>query len=190
MHEPGIHTEREELVGYLRQEFDGLRNAAYGLTEQQARQRPCVSELSIGGLLKHAAYFARGWRRRLAAGQPPTPAEVAAFFASFALTEDESLDDVLVKFDAAREEFLGLIAAADPDTRMMVPPAPWFGRLEPAETTIRFAILQALEELARHAGHADIIREQLDGATAMPLSAAVEGRPANPFVTPWEPTRQ
>ena len=43
-----------------------------------------------------------------------------------------------------------------------------------------------MEEFARHAGHADIIREEIDGAQAAELLAAVEGRPANDFVTPWQ----
>ena len=44
-----------------------------------------------------------------------------------------------------------------------------------------------IEETARHAGHADIVRESIDGATAYPLMAAAEGWPATPWLTPWGP---
>ena len=46
-----------------------------------------------------------------------------------------------------------------------------------------------IEETARHAGHADIIREEVDGATAFPLMAAAEGWPATPWLQPWEPAQ-
>ncbi len=54
----------------------------------------------------------------------------------------------------------------------------------------RFALVHHVEELARHAGHADIIREQIDGATAASLLMAVEGREGNDFVQPWTPAGQ
>jgi hypothetical protein len=51
----------------------------------------------------------------------------------------------------------------------------------------RFHLVHHIEEFARHAGHADIIREQLDGASAASLLMAVEGRPGNAFIQPWTP---
>ena len=44
-----------------------------------------------------------------------------------------------------------------------------------------------IEELSRHAGHADIIREAVDGATMYELIAGLEGWPATPWLTPWQP---
>jgi hypothetical protein len=52
---PSVSTEREALAAYLVQQREGLKNAAYGLTEDQARARPTVSALSVSGLIKHAA---------------------------------------------------------------------------------------------------------------------------------------
>ncbi len=52
---------------------------------------------------------------------------------------------------------------------------------------MRWVILHLIEETARHVGHADIIRESLDGATAIPVMAAVEGWPVTPWVTPGTP---
>ncbi len=63
---------------------------------------------------------------------------------------------------------------------------PWF----PADLeawTVRWVLLHILEETARHAGHADIIREAIDGATMYPLMAAAEGWAATAWLQPWEP---
>ncbi len=90
-------------------------------------------------------------------------------------------------FDAARLGYLDDLRGTDPDATVLEPPAPWFGRMAPVETAERYALLHHIEELARHAGQADIIREQIDSADAAALAAAVDGRPANPFVTRWQP---
>ena len=61
---------------------------------------------------------------------------------------------------------------------------PWFPKDVDA-WSLRWVLLHLIEETARHAGHADIIREAIDGATAFPLMAAVESWPANPWIKPW-----
>jgi hypothetical protein len=48
-------------------------------------------------------------------------------------------------------------------------------------------LLHVIEETARHAGHADIVREAIDGATAFPLLAAAEGWEPTPWLQPWAP---
>ena len=60
MFAPSTYTESEVLVGFLTQQLDGLRAAAHGLTDAQARETPCRSTLSVGGLLKHATYVISG----------------------------------------------------------------------------------------------------------------------------------
>ena len=105
--------------------------------------------------------------------------------ASFTPGEDEDLATLLENYDKLCEQYLALVEEVDLDRVVQVPPAPWYGRNEPAEAAMRYVVVHDLEEFARHAGHADIIREQIDGAKAAELNAAVEGRPANEFVTPW-----
>jgi len=64
---------------------------------------------------------------------------------------------------------------------------PWF----PADVvawSVRWVLLHVIEELARHAGHADIIREHLDGGTMHPIMAAAEHWPASPWIKPWTPS--
>lgn len=91
-------------------------------------------------------------------------------YASFALSEDDDFTDTVARFEQTQHSLVGQIRARDPDGEVMAPPEPWVGRLEPTKTTRRFHLLHLIEEVARHAGNADIIREQLDGATAIELT--------------------
>lgn len=188
MFHPGTYSEAEVLLGYLDQQLDAIRAATYGLTDAQARETPCRSALSIGGLVKHATYVMRLRGRRPDATEgDPGPAAVERFMSSFTLGEGETLAGVLEEFDTARVAYLQNVRATDPGSRMVAPPAPWDGRPAPTDSVQRFALVHHVEELARHAGHADIIREQLDGATAPALLMAVERREGNAYVQPWAP---
>lgn len=186
MFAPGTHTESEVLVGFLDAQLAALRASAHGLTEAQARATPCRSTLSIGGLLKHATYVLSG---RLSldpeSGSAPDAAGFALFAASFALGDGETLAGALKAFDDVRSSYLAVVRATDPGAAMTAPPAPWDGLLTPTPSVQRYALVHHVEELARHTGHADVIREQIDGAGAASLLMAVEGREGNDFVQPW-----
>ena len=191
MFNPGKYTESEVLVGYLEQQLAALRAAAHGLTEQQARETPCRSALSIRGLVKHATYVMQGRDRQKAnPGALPDEAAVALFMNSFALGDGETLAGALEAFDAVRAAYLADVRATDPGADMTAPPSPWDGVYTPTGSVQRFALVHHVEEFARHAGHADIIREQIDGANAGSLLMAVEGREGNDFVQPWTPAKQ
>ncbi|MHB1519444.1 MAG: DinB family protein [Acidimicrobiales bacterium] len=188
MFSPGKYTESETLVGYLSQQLAAIRSAAHGLTENQARQTPCRSALSIGGLVKHATYVMRQRERREANPEMMLDdAGIALFMGSFALGDDETLAGTLEAFDEARAAYLADVRATDPGADMTAPAAPWDGLYGPTDSVQRFALVHHVEEFARHAGHADIIREQIDGAGAASLLMAVEGREGNAFVQPWTP---
>ncbi|WP_375500964.1 DUF664 domain-containing protein [uncultured Jatrophihabitans sp.] len=182
---PGKYSEREVIVGYLEAQLTSIRAAAYGLTEKQAREAPCRSTLSIGGLIKHATYVMGQHLRRRTEQVQLDEAGFALFMGSFALTDDETLAGALSTFDGTRTEYLADLRAADPGADTTVPAAPWDGLEEPTPSVRRYELVHHIEELARHAGHADIIREQLDGADAASLLMAVEGREGNDFVQPW-----
>ncbi len=190
---PAAHSEIDTITGYLEAQLEAVRLSAYGLTEEQARTRPCRSTLSIGGLLKHVSYVCRGRRLRVeAGGKHDTPEQLYArmeeFTSSFALTENESLPGMLTEFDAASADLLVLVRGTDPGGGAEEPPAPWYGIDEPTPSNHRFNLIHLVEELARHAGHADIIREQLDGATAGELYLAAHNLPGNAFMQPWRPS--
>ncbi|WP_289231864.1 DUF664 domain-containing protein [Barrientosiimonas endolithica] len=172
--DPQIRTERDELLAFVAEQIQALRNAASGLSESQARETPTRSALSIGGLLKHAVYVFDSAQHRLDHPDGRLSPEdyerlLPAFEASFALTEDESLDGMLAEFDRKATGYLATLAGLDPDAEINEPAAPWFGRPDPTPVRTRFYLLHQIEELARHAGHADIVREQLDGATSYEL---------------------
>lgn len=191
---PAAHTEIDTIAGYLEAQLDAVRLSAFGLTEEQAKTRPCRSAFSVGGVLKHVSYVCRGRRVRVEAdGETETPQQMYArmeeFTSSFTLTEDETLAGALEEFDAAAADLLELVRDTDPGGATVEPPAPWFGINEPTPSNHRFNLVHLIEEVARHAGHADIIREQLDGATAGELYLAAHNIPGNDFMQPWSPAK-
>ncbi len=179
MFAPGIHTETETYAGYVADIVDGLIAAAFELTEEQARSRPCASALSVGGIVKHCTYGLNQYATRLTNPPMPTPEEmvghVAQWEASFALTDEETLADAVAALTAARDAFLEQLAAVGADGPSLAPPAPWFGIHEPVEIRNRHLLGHVLLELGRHAGHADIIREQIDGRESGGLYLASKG---------------
>jgi uncharacterized damage-inducible protein DinB len=186
---PPVADEREGLLAFLAQQRYVLRIAAHGLTDEQARATPTTSALSLGGLIKHVAATERGWIDLVVQRNRGTNDEAAEddYHAGFRLGPDETLAGVLQFYDDVARETEDTIAAI-PDLGQAVPVprgVPWFPQDVDA-WSVRWVLLHLIEETARHAGHADIIREALDGATAMPLLAAAEGWPATPWLQPWE----
>jgi uncharacterized damage-inducible protein DinB len=180
-----VADEREGLLAFLAHQRHVLRVAAYGLTDEQARATPTASSLSVGGLVKHVATTERGWIDTVL--QRDRAQSVDDYAANFVLQPGETLAGVLDLYERVAKETEAVIAAI-PDLGQPVPVpkgVPWF----PADVdawSVRWVLLHLIEETARHAGHADIVRESIDGATAMPLLAAAEGWPATPWLRPWE----
>ncbi|MGB6246175.1 DUF664 domain-containing protein [Gordonia sp. (in: high G+C Gram-positive bacteria)] len=188
MYAPARDDELTGLVNYADQQLDAIRAASFGLTEEQARLRPCRSELSIGGIIKHIVRGMRGAVSQLQGTGGEFVLDEAAFAAymgSFALTDDETAAGVIAEFDQVRAEFLAAMRASDPDADAMAPPAPWAGINEPRPMKNRYFMGHQIEEFARHAGHADIIREQIDGQSVPALVMSLAGAPANRFFTPY-----
>jgi uncharacterized damage-inducible protein DinB len=184
---PPVADERAGLLGYLAQQRYVLRLTAYGLTDEQARATPSASSLSVGGLIKHVAKTERGWID-LVVERPGEGSSEADYLADFRLGRDETLADVFARYDGVAKETESVISGiADLGQPVPVPKGvPWF----PADVdawSVRWVLLHLIEETARHAGHADIVRESIDGATAFPLMAAAEGWPATPWLQPWQP---
>jgi uncharacterized damage-inducible protein DinB len=183
---PPLSDERALLLAYIEQQRDGIRNAAYGLTDEQARLTPSAGSLSIGGLVKHAADTERGWIDMVL--QRDRDASVSNYEDNFRLGPDETLAGVLASYDEVARETAAVIGAiSDLGREVPVPKGvPWY----PADIdawSVRWVLLHIIEEVARHAGHADIVRESIDGATMYPLLAAAEGWPATEWIQPWQP---
>ena len=182
---PSVDTEREALLAYLRQQRDGLRYAAFGLTDEQLRLTPTRSALSVGGLIKHGINTESSWVRTML-GQAREMDE-SGYADSFALREGETLASLSADLDAVMQRTEEAVNGLDDlGARVQLPDAPWFPK-NPEGFSIRWILLHIIEELARHAGHADIIREHIDGATMYELLAGAEGWPETDWIKPWRP---
>jgi hypothetical protein len=171
--------EREVLLAFLGQQRDALRYAAHGLDPVQASARPTVSELSLIGLVKHAALVERAWTTFLVTGDTNVFVPEDDWSDGFRLEERETLGDVITLSEEQARLTAKVVGALD-DLGAPLPPTvdlvPWIpGGIV---WTPRWVLLHLIEETARHAGHADIIRESIDGATCWTLMAAAEGWPA------------
>ncbi|MFB6818467.1 DinB family protein [Streptomyces sp. NPDC056347] len=166
--------ERGMLLSFVEAQRGALRRSLLGLTAEQAASRPSVSELSLSGLVKHVAETELNWLR-LAQQQPNEAARTQETWGdSFRLVGDETVEDVLKFWDgvvAELEEFIRTVP--DLGDTFPLPPAPWFPEGE--RVSMRWLLAHLVEEHARHAGHADIIRESLDGRTAFELIAEEKG---------------
>ena len=190
MYTPTAHSEIDGIVSYVEQQLDAIRASATGLTEEQARQRPCRSALSIGGLIKHATFCMRGVTERLtrrtsASASAIDPAAFAEYGNSFALAEDETAADAIAAFDAARLDYIAALAAADPAAPTVEDPAPWYGIFDARPARSRYLLVHQIEEMARHAGHADIIREELDGVSVPAIVLTADGMERSDFFEPY-----
>jgi uncharacterized damage-inducible protein DinB len=189
---PPVSDERSALRAYLAYHQSAYFAVSYGLTDEQARSTPSVSALSIGGLVKHVTAMQRTWMERVAAapGLPPRDTrpfdEIAREFADqHVMRPDETLEGLLRAFEEQNAASLQLVETADLDTEVPVPrDIPWFPKNLEA-WSVRWVILHVINELARHAGHADIVRESIDGATMYELIAAREGWEIEGWVKPW-----
>lgn len=179
---PPLADEREQLLAFLVQQRDGIRNAAYGMTDEQARLTPTAGTLSIGGLVKHSAAVERSWVGTVV--QQPADSD---YETQFILGPDETIAGALADYAEASEATDRMIRETSLDQPVPVPKGvPWIPDDLDA-WSVRWVLLHLIEETARHAGHADIVRESIDGATMYALMAGVEGWPATDWLTPWQP---
>ena len=187
---PPATDERELLLAYIAQQRDGIRNAAYGLTDAQARLTPTAGTLSVGGLVKHAAAMEEGWMDMvLQRDRGAQEDRESRYEDNFRLASDETLAEALARYDEVAKETEAIIAGiTDLDQPVPVPKGvPWFPD-DVEAWSVRWVLLHLIEEIARHAGHADIVRESVDGATMYELMAAAEGWPATDWLQPWSPS--
>ena len=187
--------ERQTLIEFLRHNQNAFLAIAYGLTDEQARSTPSVSALSIGGLIKHVAGVQRSWMARVTAapGSPPRDdrpfeEQAAEYQDQYVMRDDETLEQLLDTLRAQNEDTLRIVAGTDLDTQVPVPhDVPWFPQ-DLDFWNVRWVAMHLVEELTRHAGPGDIIRESIDGATMYELMAGLEGWPETDWIKPWKAT--
>jgi len=170
---PAAHDERADLLAMLAGRRHFLRFTTRGLTDDQAGQRTTVSELCLGGLIKHVTRVERNWANFILEGPSAMPdfssmteAGMAQWADQFRLLPGETLAGVLDAYaEVARRTDELVSSLPDLSASHPLPEAPWF---PPGERwSARRVLLHIIAETAQHAGHADIIRESLDGAKSM-----------------------
>jgi len=165
-----LSAERADLLASLAKHRFFLRFTVRDLTDEQAARPTTVSELCLGGLIKHVASVEEGWARFIVEGPaamaPPADGDWSAYANGFRMLDGETLEGLLEHYQEVADRTDALIAALpDLDADQPLPTAPWF---EPgARWSARRVVLHMIAETAQHAGHADILREALDGAKSM-----------------------
>jgi uncharacterized damage-inducible protein DinB len=165
-------NERADILDFLAKHRNFLRYTAQGLTDEQANTRSTVSALTVGGLIKHVSAVEQHWAEfaRGNGGSTPeatefTPEVIAEWENQFRLTEGETLAGVLAEYEKVAAATDDLVRTLDLEASYELPSAPW----QPPGVfwTVRRVFLHITAETAQHAGHADIIRETLDGQKSM-----------------------
>ena len=164
-----LTRERADLLETLQAHRAFLRFTVRGLTDAQARQRTTASALTLGGLVKHVTATEAQWADfivRGAAAMAGASADEQAYAAGFTMADEEGLAGLLAEYDAVAARTDELVRTLpDLDASHELPPAPWF---EPGKRhSARRVLLHLVAETAQHAGHADIVRESLDGQRTM-----------------------
>ena len=171
-----ITGERADILESLRAHRYFLRHTVAGLTDDQARLTPTASALCLGGLIKHVAAMERQWVAFIEHGTEampsiegdfdPTAPEVQEWANEFTLLPGETLGGVLAEYERIAAYTDALVEALpDLDVSHALPPAPWFA--PGARRSARRVFVHLVGETAQHAGHADIIRETIDGQKTM-----------------------
>ena len=130
-----------------------------------------MSALCVGGLIKHVAHTESGWADFIVLGPSAlafsgeSDYEVHAYSRS-GWNAGETLASILERYDAVARRTDELVASLpDLDASHPLPEAPWY---EPgASWSARRVVLHIIAETAQHAGHADIVREAIDGSRTM-----------------------
>jgi uncharacterized damage-inducible protein DinB len=163
-----LTRERADLLESLRRHRGFLLFTVRDLTDEQAGLHPTVSELSLAGLLKHVAGTEGGWVRFIEGGPEAMSGDwnPEAWARQWRLEPGETLTSVLEDYAAVARHTDELVTTLpDLDADHPLPEAPWF---EPgARWSARRALLHIIAETSQHAGHADILRESIDGQKTM-----------------------
>jgi hypothetical protein len=168
-----LDRERTDLLESLGRHRYFLRYTVQGLTDDQARLRPTVSELCLGGIVKHVAATEAAWADFMVHGAAafPTadwssPQMAESWAAEHDLLPEETLAGVLEEYAAVAARTDELVRTLpDLDADHLLPEAPWF--TPGARQSARRTLLHLIAETAQHAGHADVLRETLDGQKTM-----------------------
>ena len=128
-----------------------------GLSDEQIRQQHVPSATTLGGLVQHLAAVEREWFQVVLAGRSAEELDAPLPDDGWTLAGDETAESVLTGYERACAASRQVASGFSLDDRV---PHPRLGQV-----SLRWIYVHMIEESARHVGHADILREQTDGAT-------------------------
>lgn len=161
-----ITGEKADLLQTLAKHRGFLRHTVAGLTDEQAGQRNTVSELCLGGLIKHVAGVERGWVNFMLGGAEGMFSEAVDWEGQFKMLDGETLAGHLAFYEQVASRTDEIVAGLeDLDFAHELPSQPWFE--QGARWSARRVLLHIIAETSQHAGHADILREAIDGTKTM-----------------------
>ena len=138
--------------------MDWLRRAVVakfeGVDELAARRRALPSPTSMMGLLQHLTYVEIFWFQHSFAGRDVNP--LTDDDSDFDVADEETIADLIARYQVACDQSREAIHRATPDTLAKHP-------YNYPEINLRYVLIHMIEETARHAGHLDILREEIDG---------------------------
>jgi hypothetical protein len=156
-------TERDALGGFLDRQRDALIRKVHGVSDADARRAPTASALSLLGLLKHSTVWEERWFRGVVAGRSLADGwpdhESSIPDEDFVVGDEDTVELWVARYREAAETSRSISAAMDLNAACARP--------DVVDCNLRMVLLHLIEETARHAGHADIIRETLDGSRGM-----------------------
>lgn len=154
-----VATERETLEGFLEYHRRVISGKLRGLSEEDARRRLVPSATTLLGLVSHAAAVERNWFQHYLGGKPreEITGNARGDAPSWDVAADKTIGGVIAEFEGACAASRQIAAGVALDQTV---PHDQLG-----EVTLRWIYVHIIREHARHIGHADILREQIDGAT-------------------------
>lgn len=154
-----VAAERDTLEGFLEYHRRVLSGKLRGLTEEDARRRLVPSLTTLLGLVSHAAAVERNWFQHHLGGKPreEITGNARGDTPSWDVGADKTIAEVIAEFRDACATSRQIAAGFELDDTV---PHDELGRV-----SLRWIYLHIIREHARHIGHADILREQIDGAT-------------------------
>ncbi|MFE1170612.1 DinB family protein [Nocardiopsis sp. NPDC058789] len=165
-----VNAERESLLTFLAQQRAFLLTTLRGLDQEEATRRTTRSELCLAGIVKHVTQMEEGWVRFIEEGPQEVDYESQETLDhhenSFRLIGEETLEGTLAAYERQAEATDAYVRGLpDLEVSQKLPAAPWFP--EDTSWTARDVVIHLIRETAQHCGHADIIRESLDGQKTM-----------------------
>ncbi|MBT2270224.1 DinB family protein [Rhodococcus qingshengii] len=151
-----VGTERSIIENMLDRNREALIDTVRGLSEIDARQRLVVSLTTPISLIKHAAAAERIWFQRFWAGLSESECDGYSRRdeGTFDVADDEALADVIAEFERASQRSREIASRFALDDIMDIP--------REGTVSMRWTLLLMIQEFARHAGHGDILREQIN----------------------------